>query len=121
MTAMPGAPAGFPELKSFRGPQLRATGSRVAIALLFRCDYRFLCHNAVVHVPIRTFTEGILYDAVFQRMKTDHHHAPTGLQNLWRRSQQRLQIVQFAVYEDSKSLKGPGRWMNPSFGLIHWP
>ena len=68
-----------------------------------------------------SLTEGIFYDAIFERVKTDHHHASTWLQNLRRRFQQRLQIVQFAVYEDSKSLKGSRRGMNSAFSLIHWP
>ncbi len=58
------------------------------------------------------------HDAVFQGVKADHHHASTWLQNSWRCIEQRPQIVQFAVYEDSKSLKGPGRWMNLSVVLV---
>src|ERR1700757_1249311 len=112
MTAMPGAPAGFPELNSFRRPQFRAAGPRIAIAFPFRCRYRLLRQDAVVHVLIRAFSEGILYDAVFQGMKADHHHAPTRLQDPRRCLEQRLEIVQFAVYENSKSLKGSRRGMN---------
>jgi len=66
------------------------------------------------------FAERIFHDAVFQRMKTDHHHASSRLQHPGRRRKQRLQIVQFAVYEDSKSLKSSRRGMN-SFASIHWP
>src|ERR1700746_4068900 len=112
MTAMPGAPAGFPELNSFRCPQFRAAGPRVAIGFLFRFRYRLFRQDAVVHVLIPAFAEGIFYDAVFQRMKTDHHHPSTGLQDPWRCREQRLQIVQFAVYENSKSLKSTRRGMN---------
>src|SRR6204780_4454341 len=59
-------------------------------------------------------------------MKTDHHHASTWLQNPRGPMQQRPQIVQFAVYEDSKSLKSSGRRMNSPLVIfistrIHWP
>ena len=107
VTARAGTPAGFPELNSFRRPQFRAAGSRVTIAFLFRCRYRFFRQDPVVLVLIRAFAEGILYDAVLQRVKANHYDSPTWLQNLRRCLEQRLQIVQFAVYEDSKSLKSP--------------
>src|ERR1700761_546516 len=59
-------------------------------------------------------------------MKTDHHHASSWLQDPGRCFEQRLQIVQFAVYEDSKSLKSSRRGMNFSLSIfvstpIHWP
>src|SRR5438309_1878435 len=159
MTAVPGTPAGFPELNSndrlpalgfrlsasgfrpsqsgsrkpragslnsFRRPQFRAAGSRVATLLLLGCGYRLLGQHPEVLVLISTLAKGILYDAIFQRVKTDHHHASSWLQNPRRRFQQRLQIVQFAVYEDSKSLKSERRRMNPPLVMsvltpIHWP
>ena len=37
---------------------------------------------------------------------------PPGFSNCGARFQQRPQIVQFTVYEDSESLKGSGRRMN---------
>ena len=70
---------------------------------------------------ILPLAEGILYDAIFQRIKTDYYHAPSGFRIRSARFQQRLQIVQFAVYEDSKSLKGSGRRMNAPLFRIHWP
>src|ERR1700722_19917479 len=110
---------------SLRRPQLRAPGSRVAIALLFRCCRRFFGQHPEVPALHSTLAEGIFYDAVFQRVKTDHHHASSRSQNPRRRFEQRLQIVQFAFYEDSKGLKGQSRWMNPPVMLvmtpIHWP
>jgi len=39
------------------------------------------------------FAERIFHDAVFQRMKTDHNHASSWLQDPGRRRKQRLQIV----------------------------
>jgi hypothetical protein len=108
-------------LNSLRGSQLRASRPRIAIALFFRCRYRLLGQSAVVHVLNTALAEGILYDAVFERMKTDHHNPPAGFQNLWRYCEQRLQIVQFAVYENSKSLKSSRRGMNSSLLRIHWP
>src|SRR5581483_7241313 len=120
VTAMPGAPAGFPELNFFRRSQFRAARPRVAITLFFSgCHWLFCQHTEVSFV--NPFAEGIFDDAVFQRMKTDHHHASTRLQDRRRRRKQRLQIVQFAVYEDSKSLKSSRRGMNSSLSLIHWP
>src|SRR5437870_13188738 len=59
-----------------------------------------------------------------QRVKADNHQPSTRFQHLRGNFQQRPQIVQFAVYEDSESLKGPGRRMNPVvLGLtqFHWP
>src|ERR1700678_2381272 len=126
---MPGTPAGFPEpklLNPFRCPQFRAACPRIAILFFFGCRYRFLGQHPEVLVLNSALAEGILYNAVLQRVKTDHHHASLWLQNPGRRFQQRPQIVQFAVYEDSKSLKSSGRRMNsPLFilvlELIHWP
>jgi len=74
-----------------------------------------------VLVLYRALAEGILYDAILQRVKTDHHDSPTWLQNPRHRFEQSPQVVQFAVYEDSKSLKSPSRGMNSSLSLIHWP
>jgi len=89
--------------------------------LFFGCRHRFLGQHPEVLVLNLCFAEGILYDAIFQRMKTDHHHASSRLQNPGRRFQQRPQIVQFAVYEDSESLKSSGRRMNSPLFRIHWP
>src|SRR5205807_6852799 len=98
----------------------RAACPRITIALFFTRRDWLLCQHAEITL-MHPFAEGIFHDAVFQRMKTDHHHASTGLQNLGRCLEQRLQIVQFAVYEDSKSLKSSRRGMNSSLSLIHWP
>ena len=46
-------------------------------------------------------------------MKADHHQPSARLQHSGRRLQQCFQIVQFTVYEDSESLKGSRRRMNP--------
>src|SRR3954466_4873459 len=110
-----------PLSNSFRRPQFRAASPRVTIAFLFGCGYRFFRQNPVVRVLIRALAEGILYDAVFQRVKANHYDSSTWFQNLRRCGKQRLQIVQFAVYEDSKSLKSSCRGMNSAFSLIHWP
>src|SRR5208337_5064246 len=96
-------------------------GSRISFALFFRCRDRFLGQHPEVLVLNSGFAEGILYDAIFERMKADHHHASTWLQNPRRGFEQRPQIVQFAVYEDSKSLKSSRRGMNSPRFRIHWP
>src|SRR6202162_4078609 len=120
MTAVPGTPAGFPESNFFRRPQFRAARPRIAIALFYRCRYRLLRQQTEVTL-LRRFAEGIFHNAILERVKTDHHHASSWLQNPGRRIYQRPQIVQFAVYEDSERLKSSGRRMNsPLFG-IHWP
>src|SRR5579862_6476606 len=117
---MPGTPAGFPELNLFRCPQFRAARPRITIALPFSCrNWLFRQQTEVTHLC--PFAEGIFYDAVLQRVETNHHHPSPWLQNLRRGFEQRLQIVQFAVYEDSKGLKGARRGMNSSFSRIHWP
>jgi hypothetical protein len=124
ITAVPGTPAGFPEsklLNPFHRPQLRAACPRISILFFFRCGDRFLGQHPEVLVLNTALAEGILYHAIFQRMKTDHHHASSWLQNPRRRCEQRLQIVQFTVYEDSKSLKSPGRRMDSPLFRIHWP
>src|SRR5580700_4972068 len=120
ITAVPGTPAGFPELNFFRRPQFRAACPRIAIAFFLCCRHRLLRQQTEVTL-LRALAEGILYDAILQRMKTDHHHASSWLQNPGRRFHQRPQIVQFAVYEDSKSLKSSGRRMNSPLSLVHWP
>ena len=120
MTAVPGTPAGFPESNFFRRPQFRAARPRIAIALFFSCRY-WLLRQQTEGTLLHSFAEGILYDAIFHRVKTDHHHASAWLQNPGRRFHQRPQIVQFAVYEDSKSLKSSGRRMNSPLFRIHWP
>ena len=128
---MPGTPAGFPEPNFSTGPvgtaasavrpsnaqpgrsklssaalnfALRARGLRSLSSSVAVTG--FLVSTRKCLSLIRALAEGILYDAIFQRVKTDHHHASSWLQNPRRRFQQRLQIFQFAVYEDSKSLKG---------------
>src|SRR6266536_534132 len=54
-------------------------------------------------------------------MEADHYQPATRFQQLRRRFQQFPQVVQFAVYEYSESLKGARRGMNSAFSLIHWP
>ena len=149
ITAMPGTPAGFPELNFsnrlppsgfrlphtsgsgcrtpragsldlFRCPQFRAACPRIAIAFQFSCRHRLFGQHTEVALS-GALAKCIFHDAIFQRMKADHHHASSWLQNPRRRFEQRLQIFQFAVYEDSKSLKSLSRGMNSTFGLIHWP
>jgi len=107
-------------LNFFHRPQLRAAGPWVAIAFLVRCRHRLFRKLPVVAL-LHSLAEGIFYDAVFERVKTDDHHASPWFHDPGRAFQQRPQIVQFTVYEDSKSLKGPGRRMNPPLFRIHWP
>src|SRR6266545_3869552 len=52
-------------------------------------------------------------------MKADDYQPPARLQHCGCCVQQCFQIVQFMVYEDSESLKGSGRRMNPL--MFHWP
>jgi len=110
----------FRSLNFFRRPQFRAARPRIAIALFFSCRQRLLRQQTEVTL-LRSIAEGIFHDAIFQRVKTDHHHASPWLQNPGRRVQQRPQIVQFAVYEDSERLKSSGRRMNSPLFRIHWP
>jgi hypothetical protein len=63
---------------------------------------------------LRAIAKRILDDPVFERVKADRPPAFRPASALRRRRlQQCFQIVQFTVYEDSESLKGPGRRMNP--------
>ena len=107
-------------LNFFGRSQFRAAGPRIAIALFSSCRNWLFRYDTEVTLLI-PFAEGIFHNAVFQRMKTDDHYPPTWFQDPRRRFQQRLQIVQFTVYEDSESLKSSRRGMNSSFCLIHWP
>src|SRR5271169_5861813 len=59
----------FRNLNFFRRPQFRAAGPRIAIAFFFRCCHRLLGQYPEVLVLNTAFAEGILYDAVFQRVK----------------------------------------------------
>ena len=110
----------FRNLNFFRRPELRAACPRIAIALFFCCRKRLFRKQSHRGLPC-CFPEGIFNDAILQRVKTDHHHASSWIQNPGRRIYQRPQIVQFAVYEDSERLKGSGRRMNSPLFRIHWP
>src|SRR5215469_1156760 len=103
----------------FRGPQLRAARSRVTINLFFSCPHRFLNQQSVKTLT-HSLAKTIFYNPVLQRVEADDHQSAARLQQLRGRTQQRPQIVQFTVYEDSESLKGSCRRMNSPF-CIHWP
>src|SRR5439155_5515070 len=94
--------------------------ARIAINLFLSGSHWLFDQQPVVPL-LYPFAEGIFYDAVLQRVKTDDDQPSSRFQHLRSGIQQRPQIVQFTVYEYSESLKGFRRGMNPSFCLIHWP
>ncbi len=93
------------ELNSFRRAQLRAARPRIAIDFFFPSDHRLLGQQLVVTL-LHAFAKGIFHDAVLQRVEADDHHPPARFEQLRGRIEQRPQVVQFIVYEDSESLKG---------------
>src|SRR5438309_10595830 len=109
-----------PALQSFGGSQLRAARPRIAIDFFFIGRHRLFRQQAVV-TSFRAFAKSIFHDAVFQRVETDDHQPASRFQQPRGCFHQRPQVVEFAVYEDSESLKGARRGMNSSFRLIHWP
>src|ERR1017187_295230 len=96
----------------FGGAHLRTARPGIAINLFFARRHR-LFRQQPVPALLRTLAKRILDDSVFERVKADHHQPSTRLQHAGRHFQQCFQIVQFMVYEDSESLKGSGRRMNP--------
>src|SRR5258705_13732238 len=104
----------------FRRTQFRAAGPRITINLFFAGGHWLFCEQPVVSLP-HSITESIFDDAVLQRVEADHDQAPARLQQLRGCFEQVPQVVQFAVYEDSESLKGSGRRINSPLCLIHWP
>src|SRR5579863_1977685 len=105
---------------SFRSPQLRAARSWIPIDLFCSSRHRLLGEQSIVALP-HSVAEGVFHNAVLQRVKADDHQPSARFQQLRGGVQQLPQVVQFMVYEDSECLKSLGRWMNPSFCLIHWP
>src|SRR5215469_14101927 len=104
----------------FCGAQLRAARSRVAINLFFPCGYRFSVQQPVMTL-MHSLAKTILYNPVLQRVEADDHQPTARSQQPWGRTQQRPQVVQLTVYEDSESLKGSGRRMNAPLCWLHWP
>jgi hypothetical protein len=107
-------------LNFFRGPQLRATRPWIAIDLFFAGLHR-LFRQHVVDAALTAIAKSIFDDSVFQRVEADHYQPSARPKDLRRCLQQRLQIVQFAVYENSDCLESSGRRMNlvPSSWSIH--
>ena len=62
---------------------------------------------------LHSFAESIFHDAILQRVETDDHQPSARFQHLRGRIQQRLQVFQFMVYEDSECLESSCRGMNP--------
>src|SRR5216684_5024560 len=96
----------------FGGAHLGAARPRIAIYLIFAGRHRLLGQQPVPAL-LRALAKRILDDPVFQRMKADYYQPSARFQQPRRRFHQGFQIVQFTVYEDSESLKGSGRRMNP--------
>src|SRR5438270_2125670 len=109
-----------PPLNFFRRSQLRAACPRIAFDFLVSRRYRLLCKNAVSTIT-RALPHRVFHDAVFERVKTDDHQASARLEDLGRRvtAEQRLQVIQFTVYEDSDPLESQSRWMNSR--VFHCP
>src|SRR5256885_15361350 len=105
---------------SFRRSQLRAACARIAFDFLVSRRYRLLCKNAVSAITC-ALAHRVFHDAVFERVKTDDHQAASRLKHLGRRvtAEQRLQVIQFTVYEDSDTLESQRRWMNAA--MFHCP
>src|SRR5258708_28231806 len=98
-------------LNFFRGPQLRAARPWIAINLFFAGSHR-LFRQDLVDPRFSSVAQSVFYDAVLQRVKADHHQPASRFQDARRCFHKRLQVVQFAVYEDSDSLETGVRWMN---------
>src|SRR5258708_35679180 len=99
-------------LNFFRGPQLRAARARTAITLFLAGSHR-LFRQDLVGPRFSSVAQSVFYDAVLQGVKADHHQPASRFQDARRCFHKRLQVVQFAVYEDSDCLESRGRWMNP--------
>src|ERR1700676_4595880 len=110
----------FKELTSFRRAQFRASRPRIAINLFFSGGHRLLGQQLVVTL-LHSLTKSIFHDAILQRVEADDHQPSAWFEHPRGRIEQRPQVVQLVVYEDSDCLESSGRRMNPSFCLIHWP
>src|SRR3954462_13817308 len=102
-----------PPLKFFRCSSLRAARPRIAFDFLVPGRYRLLSKNAV-DAATCALSHRVFHDAVLERVKTDYDQASARLKDLGRRvtAEQRLQVIQFTVYEDSDPLESQSRWMN---------
>ena len=72
----------------------------------------------------RSISQRIFHDAIFQRVEADDHQPSARLQDLRRllsHFSSCLRSSQFTVHQNSECLKGPCRWMNTPFSLVHWP
>src|ERR1051326_6181821 len=96
---------------SFRRSQFRAACSRIAIDFTLRCRHR-LARQDLVDALRCAAPERILHLPVFQRMEADHYQPPSVLEDFGRCFEQRPQVLEFMVYEDSDCLESFGRWMN---------
>ena len=95
----------------FRRPQFRAAGPRVAINLCLRRRHR-LTREHVVDALRCAGAKRIFHLPVFQRMEADHHQPPFALEDSGRRVEQRPEVLEFMVYEDSDCLESFCRGMN---------
>ena len=77
---------------SFRCPQLRASRPRVRSDLFFTRRH-WLFRQQLVLPQLRALSHRIFHDAVFQRVKADHHQPSTRFQQLRRCFEQPPQIL----------------------------
>src|SRR3989442_7289746 len=100
------------------GSQLGAAGPRVPVDFFFAGLYRLASQHLVnLTVPKRVF-----YQAILERMKTDHHRPATRLENSRQDGQQAFQGTQLIVDSDSKRLKRARRRIDPlASGTRHTP
>src|ERR1035437_654029 len=104
-------------IRSLRRSQLRAPRAGVAVQLFFAGCNRLFRENLPDSLP-RAFAQAVLGDAILQRVEADDHQSCGGLEQTGCGLQQNSNLVQLAIYVDTKSLKGSGRRMNAV--LFHW-
>ena len=103
--------------RSFRGAELGAARSRVAVNLFFTGRHGFSGQDLPDPV-LRAFPDAVFRDAIFKRMKADNDEPCGGLKQLWRGLKQSPDFVQFLINEDTQRLKGPGSRVNMS--VFYW-
>src|ERR1700722_7830676 len=110
---------------TFGGAQLGGARARIGGNLIVLRRHRALGEDGEARRRQRGFrlmpraaaclgalVEEILDDAIFQRMKRHHDEPATGLEHLFGGGKRQMQLVEFAVDENSQTLERPRRRMN---------
>src|SRR5439155_23301516 len=99
-------------LAPFRGAQFSAARSWITAHFHVVCRY-WLFRQQPVKTTLRARAQRIFHSAVFQRVEADDYQPAATPEHRRRRFQQRLQLFQLTVYEDSDRLESARRGMNP--------